>query len=176
MGKNEKTPITVEDQEYFVEDLNEQQQLMVNHIADLDKKIRQLGVSANNFFKKGDIAEGFKELAKGGRTTAEALSSLPAIMNAAVVGEMKLAEASQTSVKILTAFNIEARNTDKAMNRLVQATNAAPQTFKQLTDALFKAAGTAKVAGLTFNETTKRVIPTVSAAKSSSTCRKSLLV
>ena len=39
MGKNEKTPITVEDQEYFVEDLNEQQQLMVNHIADLDKKI-----------------------------------------------------------------------------------------------------------------------------------------
>ena len=39
MGKNEKTPITVEDQEYFVEDFNEQQQLMVNHIADLDKKI-----------------------------------------------------------------------------------------------------------------------------------------
>ena len=39
MGKNEKTPITVEDQEYFVEDLNEQQQLMVNHITDLDRKI-----------------------------------------------------------------------------------------------------------------------------------------
>ena len=39
MGKNEKPPITVEDKEYFVEDLNEQQQLMVNHIADLDKKI-----------------------------------------------------------------------------------------------------------------------------------------
>ena len=39
MGKNEKTPITVKDQEYFVEDLNEQQQLMVNHITDLDRKI-----------------------------------------------------------------------------------------------------------------------------------------
>tara|TARA_R100000388_G_scaffold30817_1_gene24122 strand:- start:59 stop:304 length:246 start_codon:yes stop_codon:yes gene_type:complete len=39
MGKNEKTPITVEDQEYFVEDFNEQQQLMVNHISDLDRKI-----------------------------------------------------------------------------------------------------------------------------------------
>ena len=39
MGKNEKTPIAVEDQEYFVEDLNEQQQLMVNHITDLDRKI-----------------------------------------------------------------------------------------------------------------------------------------
>ena len=39
MGKNEKPPITVEDKEYFVEDLNEQQQLMVNHITDLDRKI-----------------------------------------------------------------------------------------------------------------------------------------
>ena len=62
-------------------------------VSKLDKQIRQLGVSANNFFKKGDIAEGFKELAKGGRDTSEALASLPAIMNAAVVGEMKLAEA-----------------------------------------------------------------------------------
>ncbi len=39
MGKNEKTPITVNDQEYFVEDLNDQQQAMVNHISDLDRKM-----------------------------------------------------------------------------------------------------------------------------------------
>ena len=39
MGKNEKTPITVNDQEYFVEDLNDQQQAMVNHITDLDRKL-----------------------------------------------------------------------------------------------------------------------------------------
>tara|TARA_R100001198_G_C5201367_1_gene190254 strand:+ start:612 stop:854 length:243 start_codon:yes stop_codon:yes gene_type:complete len=39
MGKNEKTPITVNDREYFVEDLNDQQQAMVNHISDLDRKI-----------------------------------------------------------------------------------------------------------------------------------------
>ena len=39
MGKNEKTPITVNDQEYFVEDLNEQQQAMINHITDLDRKL-----------------------------------------------------------------------------------------------------------------------------------------
>ena len=45
MGKNEKTPITVEDQEYFVEDLNEQQQLMVNHITDLDRKISNARVN-----------------------------------------------------------------------------------------------------------------------------------
>ena len=39
MGKKEKTPITVNDKEYFVEDLTEEQQLMINHINDLDRKI-----------------------------------------------------------------------------------------------------------------------------------------
>ena len=39
MGKNEKTPITVNDQEYFVDDMTEQQQAMVNHITDLDRKM-----------------------------------------------------------------------------------------------------------------------------------------
>ena len=39
MGKNEKTPITVNDQEYFVEDLGDQQQVMINHINDLDRKL-----------------------------------------------------------------------------------------------------------------------------------------
>ena len=40
MSKNEKTPITINDQEYFIEDMTEQQQVMINHIADLDRKIR----------------------------------------------------------------------------------------------------------------------------------------
>ena len=39
MGKNEKTPITVNDKEYFVDDMTEQQQAMVNHITDLDRKM-----------------------------------------------------------------------------------------------------------------------------------------
>jgi hypothetical protein len=40
MGDNKKTPITVNDKDYNLEDLTEQQQMMVNHIADLDRKIR----------------------------------------------------------------------------------------------------------------------------------------
>jgi hypothetical protein len=39
MGKNEKTPITVNDKEYFVEDLSDQQQVMINLINDLDRKL-----------------------------------------------------------------------------------------------------------------------------------------
>jgi len=34
-----KTPITVDDKEYTFEDMTPEQQTMVHHIADLDKKI-----------------------------------------------------------------------------------------------------------------------------------------
>jgi len=39
MGKNEKTPITVNDKEYFVEDMTDEQRTMLNHINDLGRKL-----------------------------------------------------------------------------------------------------------------------------------------
>lgn len=39
MGNKQKTPITIDDVEYMYEDLTEHQQIMVNHIQDLDRKI-----------------------------------------------------------------------------------------------------------------------------------------
>ena len=39
MGKNEKTPITVNDIEYNVEDMNEKQKAYLNHVQDLDRKL-----------------------------------------------------------------------------------------------------------------------------------------
>ena len=39
MGKKEKTPITVNDKEYFVEDMTDEQRTMFNHINDLDRKM-----------------------------------------------------------------------------------------------------------------------------------------
>ena len=39
MGKNEQTPITVNEKEYILQDMTEQQQAMVNHINDLDRKL-----------------------------------------------------------------------------------------------------------------------------------------
>ena len=39
MGKNEKTPIVINDKEYLIEDLTQEQQSMVNHISDLDRKL-----------------------------------------------------------------------------------------------------------------------------------------
>ena len=39
MGKNEKTPITVNEKEYFVEDMNETQTVWLNHLNDFDRKL-----------------------------------------------------------------------------------------------------------------------------------------
>ncbi len=39
MGKNEKTPTTVNDIEYNVEDMTETQKAYLNHVQDLDRKL-----------------------------------------------------------------------------------------------------------------------------------------
>lgn len=39
MGKNEKTPILIDDVEYQYEDMTQEQQMILNHIADLDRKL-----------------------------------------------------------------------------------------------------------------------------------------
>lgn len=39
MAEQKKTSIKVDDVEYFYEDMTQEEQLLVNHIADLDRKI-----------------------------------------------------------------------------------------------------------------------------------------
>lgn len=40
MAKEKKTPITIDEKEYFYEDLTDEQQIIVNHISDLQRKIQ----------------------------------------------------------------------------------------------------------------------------------------
>jgi hypothetical protein len=39
MGKDKKTPIYIDDQEYAFEDLTQEQQALFNHCVDLDRKM-----------------------------------------------------------------------------------------------------------------------------------------
>jgi hypothetical protein len=39
MGKDEKTPITVNEKDYFIEDMTDEQVTCINHIKDLDRKL-----------------------------------------------------------------------------------------------------------------------------------------
>jgi hypothetical protein len=68
----EKTPIVINDVEYQFEDMTQEQQMLVNHVADLDRKLNsarfnvdQLQVGRNAFMsllteslsKKDDLVE-----------------------------------------------------------------------------------------------------------------------
>ena len=80
MGKNEKTPIAVEDQEYFVEDLNEQQQLMVNHITDLDRKISNARFNLDQLaFGREAFVNALAQSLKQAETDAETVTESAAL-------------------------------------------------------------------------------------------------
>ena len=56
MGNNTKTPVVIDGTEYQFEDLTQEQQALVNHVADLDRKLAsarfnvdQLQVGRNAF-------------------------------------------------------------------------------------------------------------------------------
>ena len=58
MGKNEKTPVTIDDVEYQYEGMTPEQQTLLNHVADLDRKLAsakfnvdQIQVGRDAFFR-----------------------------------------------------------------------------------------------------------------------------
>ena len=76
MAENKKTPITIDDKEYHFEDMTQEQQTILNHIADLEKKINgskfnldQLQVGREAFIKmlreSLDKEEAEKEVKEG---------------------------------------------------------------------------------------------------------------
>ena len=58
MGNEKKTPVTIDGVEYKFEDMTQQQQMLLNHVADLDRKldsarfnVDQLQVGRDAFFR-----------------------------------------------------------------------------------------------------------------------------
>jgi hypothetical protein len=57
MGNEKKTPVTIDGVEHHFEDMTQQQQMLLNHVADLDRKldsarfnVDQLQVGRDAFF------------------------------------------------------------------------------------------------------------------------------
>jgi hypothetical protein len=58
MGNEKKTPVTIDGVEHHFEDMTKQQQMLLNHVADLDRKldsarfnVDQLQVGRDAFFR-----------------------------------------------------------------------------------------------------------------------------
>lgn len=73
MLKNEKIPIAIDGVEYKYEDMTQDQQMMVNHIVDLDHKI---GQAAFNIEQLNVGKNAFVQLLKGTLTPAESVGSI----------------------------------------------------------------------------------------------------
>jgi hypothetical protein len=58
MAKKEKASITVNDKEYFIEDMTDEQKAMINHIQDLTIKIEssQFNLEQLNFSKNAFVS------------------------------------------------------------------------------------------------------------------------
>jgi len=57
--KTKETPINIDDKEYILEDMTEQQRTLVNHTADLDRKIAssQFNLDQLQFGRQAFITE-----------------------------------------------------------------------------------------------------------------------
>ena len=73
MGKDKKTPITVNDVEYIFEDMTPEQQVLVNHCLDLDRKIgsSQFNLDQLNIGKQAFVKMLEEALAKKPETIDE---------------------------------------------------------------------------------------------------------
>ena len=65
MAEQKKTPIVVDDVEYFFEDMTDEQKTIVNHIADLDRKIAS---SRFNLDQLNVVKDAFVNLLKNSLT------------------------------------------------------------------------------------------------------------
>lgn len=68
MAEQKKTPIVIDEVEYFYEDMTQEQQILVNHIEDLNRKI---GSSQFNLDQLNVGRQAFVKLLKDKLTTAE---------------------------------------------------------------------------------------------------------
>ena len=55
--QKEKTPVTINNEEFFIEDMTDEQKAMINHIQDLNKKITasQFNLEQLNFGKNAFV-------------------------------------------------------------------------------------------------------------------------
>ena len=55
--QKEKTPITIDNEEFFIEDMTDEQKAMINHIQDLTRKIdsSQFNLAQLNFGKNAFV-------------------------------------------------------------------------------------------------------------------------
>lgn len=115
------------------------------------KKFLQLGMDTQ--YSAQQSADAAVALAKGGVPVTEIMNSaLEATMNLAAAGELELAPAAEIVAKALGVWRDTGVDAYEVADLLSQAANASTVDVDELALGLYNAQGTARLAGLSFNE------------------------
>ncbi|MEG2532912.1 MAG: phage tail tape measure protein, partial [Gordonibacter sp.] len=123
--------------------------------ADMDG-LRELALQlgSDTVFSANEAGSAMVELAKGGLTEADIKSgALASSMDLAAAGGLNLANAANSTVQMMGAFKLEAKDTASIANALAGAANASSADVSDLTAAMSQCSAQAHLVGWNIQET-----------------------
>ncbi len=118
----------------------------------LEAAARKAG--AETIFGATDGADALSYLAMAGFSVNEQISALPAVLDAAIAGNVDLAASADMVSNIMTGFGFTAEDTGHAVDVLVSAMTSANTDMPMLAEGMKYVAPVAKSLGWTFEDTT----------------------
>ncbi len=112
---------------------------------------REMG--AATIFSASEAAEGLSYLAMAGFDVNEQIGSLPAVLNAAIAGNISLGESANIVTNIMSAFKLEAEDSGMAVDVLAKAANSANTDIPLMGEAFKMVAPVASALGWSIEET-----------------------
>lgn len=123
----------------------------IEQMADFEDQARALGSTTR--FSATEAAEGMTFLARAGFDANEVLSAIPDTLDLAIAGALELGEAADIASNVLSQFNMQAENTGRVGDILVNTANSANTNVQQLAEALKLAGPVAGALGIALEET-----------------------
>lgn len=116
----------------------------------LSAQSRELG--ATTVKSASEAAAAQEALALAGLSTNEILALTPAVLNAAVAGELEMAEAANYAASILKNFSLDAEEGVAVIDKLTRSQQISQQTFRESAEAIQIAATGASKYNASINE------------------------
>ncbi len=113
-----------------------------------------LQLGADTIFSATEAGSAMVELAKGGLTEAQIKAgALKAAMDLAAAGSLNLADAANSTVQMMGAFNLAAEDSGAIANALAGSANASSADVDDLTQAMSQCSAQANLVGWSIQET-----------------------
>lgn len=116
-----------------------------------EEAARKMG--AETIFSASEAAEGMSYLAMAGFDVEQQIDTLPSVLNAAIAGNIGLGDSANIVTNIMSAFKLEAEESERAVDVLAQAANSANTDIPLMGEAFKMVAPVAEALGWSIEET-----------------------